>query len=285
MTKWKGKKINKISKEIKNDKLLIKELVIVLFIIIIICCSILYVYNNQKHTISFDSKGGNTIITRKISHNKKLTKCETPVKDGYEFLGWYLDGELFECNQKITEDIELEARWEKIIEKGIDTIVFNYSNIELKPNVQVKLVPIVSPTDVNGQLYWLSSNDDVVEVDDTGVITTKKNGTATITVSSENGIKAEQMVVVNEQMISVNRVILHDTELFLTEGEIKQLTYDIEPVNASNKNVKWMSDNTSVLTVNQNGEISAKTKGKATVILITMDSDITVKCEVTVTQD
>ena len=35
-------------------------------------------------------------------------------KEGYTFLGWYNGDELFDFNQKVTSDIQLVAKWEKI---------------------------------------------------------------------------------------------------------------------------------------------------------------------------
>lgn len=39
---------------------------------------------------------------------------EAPVKEGYNFLGWYCNGDLFDFGQKITESIVVEAVYEKI---------------------------------------------------------------------------------------------------------------------------------------------------------------------------
>ena len=50
--------------------------------------------NNDKNkivTVTFDTDGGNYIDSKKILAGKKLLEIEEPVKNGYKFLGWYLN--------------------------------------------------------------------------------------------------------------------------------------------------------------------------------------------------
>ena len=37
-----------------------------------------------------------------------------PIKEGYTFIGWYHNEKLFDFNTPVLENIELEAKWEKI---------------------------------------------------------------------------------------------------------------------------------------------------------------------------
>lgn len=77
------------------------------------------------------------LMNGSTSHNdmkKTVTYQESfilpiPTKRGYTFLGWFLDGQLFEENVwKITHDVTLEARWEKstyviTFETGYETTI------------------------------------------------------------------------------------------------------------------------------------------------------------------
>lgn len=284
MAKRNKKTLKKISKELKKDKLLVKEIFTIIIVLIVLGISIFYVYNNQKHTVSFNSNGGTAITSRKIIHNKKITNCDIPVRDGYEFIGWYYNENLFECNQRVSEDIVLEAKWKKIEEKSITSIIFSYSDIVVKPNTNIKLVPIIEPIGVTDNLFWSSNNTEIAEVDINGNVNLKKEGIAEITVSTDNNIKATQQITVSNQAKSIEKISLSESNLVLDEGSVKALTYVIEPYDATNKNVKWMSDNTSVVTVSQTGEIVAKEPGEALIILTTMDDSVTVKCHVKVVE-
>ena len=70
-------------------------------------------------TIEFEVDG--TMKKMLIESGQTLTRPEDPVKEGYEFLGWYLDGELFDFSTEITENITLEARFAKIEETTSST--------------------------------------------------------------------------------------------------------------------------------------------------------------------
>lgn len=285
MAKRNKKTLKKISKELKNDKLLVNEILVIVLISIVLGISIFYVYNNQKHTVSFNSNGGNAITSKKIKHNKKISKCDIPVKEGYEFIGWYYNNSLFDCNTKVTEDIILEARWEKKVEKGVINITFNYEYIEVKPNTQLKLVPIIEPIDVSELLYWESSNTEVAEVDNEGNVSFKKEGTVDISVSTNSNIKATQQIIVSANAKKIEKIVLTENYLEITDGSVKQLTYTVEPLDATNKNVKWMSDNTSIVSVSQTGEIVAKEPGEAIIVLTTMDGTVMAKCRVKVLEN
>lgn len=285
MAKCNKKTLKKISKELKKDKLLVNEILVIVLISIVLGISVFYVYNNQKHTVSFNSNGGNAITSKKIKHNKKISKCDIPVKEGYEFIGWYYNNSLFDCNTKVTEDIILEARWEKNVEKGVINITFNYEYIEVKPNTQLKLVPIIEPIDVSEPLYWESSDTEVAEVDNEGNVSFKKEGTVDISVSTNSNIQATQQVIVSASAKKIEKIVLSENYLEITDGSVKQLTYTVEPLDATNKNVKWMSDNTSIVSVSQTGEIVAKEPGEAIIVLTTMDGTVMAKCRVKVLEN
>lgn len=285
MAKRNKKTLKKISKELKNDKLLVNEILVIVLISIVLGISVFYVYNNQKHTVSFNSNGGNAVTSKKIKHNKKISKCDSPVKEGYEFIGWYYNNSLFDCNAKVTEDIILEARWEKNVEKGVINITFNYEYIEVRPNTQLKLVPIIEPIDVSEPLYWESSDTEVAEVDNEGNVSFKKEGTVDISVSTNSNIKATQQIIVSANAKKIEKIVLSENYLEITDGSVKQLTYTVEPLDATNKNVKWMSDNTSIVSVSQTGEIVAKEPGEAIIVLTTMDGTVMAKCRVKVLEN
>ncbi len=71
----------------------------------------------DTYRVRFDSNGGSLVNTQWIKEGEYLSKPEDPTRNGYEFLGWYLDGHYFDFSDRIYEDITLEARWEKIQEK------------------------------------------------------------------------------------------------------------------------------------------------------------------------
>ncbi|EID85235.1 hypothetical protein MSI_12340 [Treponema sp. JC4] len=81
--------------------------------------------NAVTHTVTFDTKGGNTTVTsQNIIHGNKATRPTNPAKDAtesmtYTFDNWYtsedegttLSDTAFDFNTAITSDIKLFAKW------------------------------------------------------------------------------------------------------------------------------------------------------------------------------
>ena len=82
--------------------------------------------------------------------------------------------------------------------------------------------------------------------------------------------------------IPVIGVKLDKTTASLKVGEEVTLEATINPLEASNKNVTWTSSNTSVATVDNEGKVTAISKGTATIATTTEDGGYTSSCAVTV---
>lgn len=68
------------------------------------------------------------------------------------------------------------------------------------------------------------------------------------------------------QDISVRSITLSQEQLELVEGETATLTATVYPENATNKTVRWISDNTDVASVDKNGLVTANHAGQATIV-------------------
>ena len=71
----------------------------------------------ERHTVTFLDDDGKTEIAPKqeIEYNKRAT-APSPEKRGFIFKGWFAeDGSEFSFKTKITTDIVLKAKWEKVI--------------------------------------------------------------------------------------------------------------------------------------------------------------------------
>ena len=68
----------------------------------------------KKYTVSFDF-GNNVIKTQTIRENVKVNEPKAINKNKYKFLGWYLDGELYDFDLPVTKDIKLVAKYEKMV--------------------------------------------------------------------------------------------------------------------------------------------------------------------------
>jgi uncharacterized protein YjdB len=158
--------------------------------------------------------------------------------------------------------------------------------VELTEGDVTVLTATVNPSNAsNRNVYWTSSDSAVATVDNTGKVTAVKAGSATITVTTEDGGKtATCKVTVKEKIYPVTGVTLDKTSVELTEGDVTVLTATVTPSNASNKNVYWTSSDQSVATVDNTGKVTAVKRGTALITVTTEDGNKTATCTITVTK-
>ena len=107
---------------------------------------------------------------------------------------------------------------------------------------------------------------------------------AEITFSNEESGLSEK-ITVNQNgktFVHVTSVTLDKNELTLIENEKATLVATVAPEDATDKSVEWSSDNPDVASVDDKGEVTAKTAGTATVTVTTRDGEKTAVCVVTV---
>ena len=88
------------------------------------------------HNVTFDVDGDTTSV--RVEDGKKVEKIEDPVKEGYEFIAWYLDGSEYDFSKAVKKDLTLVAKFE---EKEVDTyytVTFKDYNGEVLKEERVK---------------------------------------------------------------------------------------------------------------------------------------------------
>lgn len=130
---------------------------------------------------------------------------------------------------------------------------------------------------------WSSSNTSVATVSGLGVVTAKAVGTATITATSQQDSTKSGTcsVSVSDSTVHVTGVTLNKNSTTIAVGSNETLTATVSPNNATNKNVTWTSNNTSVATVD-GGKVTGVAAGNATITVTTVDGSKTATCTVTV---
>lgn len=67
----------------------------------------------KKFTVTFNSNGGTAVEAVEVQKGEKVTKPSNPTREGFDFEGWTLNGELYDFNQEVKEDITLIAKWKE----------------------------------------------------------------------------------------------------------------------------------------------------------------------------
>ncbi len=92
--------------------------------------------------------------------------------------------------------------------------------------------------------------------------------------------KVEEIVAINAN--PVYEVTLDKENITIEKGKSFQLTANITPENAANKNVIWSSSNEDVAIVDSNGLVTGVDSGSATITVTTVDGGYTDTCNVVV---
>ncbi|MCR5448495.1 MAG: leucine-rich repeat protein, partial [Solobacterium sp.] len=146
------------------------------------------------------------------------------------------------------------------------------------------VIVTLTPENAYEKLTWSSSDTSVATVDENGTVTALKSGTATITVSNEDGsLSASYSLIV---AVDVTGVSLDRAEATLRiNGEAKesvQLVATILPSDATITQIKWTSSDPSVATVDGDGLVTTVSGGNAVITAETEDGGYTAECQVTV---
>lgn len=137
------------------------------------------------------------------------------------------------------------------------------------------------PEDYNGTISWSSSDSEVIKVDSDGTMTAKKVGEATIA-ASVNGKNIPATVKVIE-MVAVKSITLDQTSATIASGATLQLKATVETDENISPPVTWTSSNTSIARVANDGMVSARDVGSAS-ITATVGNQTAV-CVITVEKD
>jgi uncharacterized protein YjdB len=168
-----------------------------------------------------------------------------------------------------------------IIPIAITGVTFDKTTLNLVGiNSTTSLIASIIPTSATNQkVTWTSDNTAVVTVDTNGLITSIGVGSATITVTTEDGgmtAVATVTVTMTPIVIPVTELVINKSSLNLSGiGSSEKLTSSIVPSNATNQNIRWESSDTKVATVSLDGTVTSVGKGTATITAITEDGSIT----------
>ena len=142
-----------------------------------------------------------------------------------------------------------------------------------------------SPATTNVKnVTFSSSNTSVATVSSEGLVTGVAQGSSTITATAQaaNGTVSTTLGI-TVTPISVTSVVLDSNSATVKAGKTVTLVATVYPTNATNRNVTWSSNNTSVATVSNAGVVNGISAGEATITVTTVDGSKKATCVVTVT--
>lgn len=169
-----------------------------------------------------------------------------------------------------------------VIPTPVRSIVLNPDAVSLKANEIVKLTATVIPDDAtNRTIIWASSNNGVAAVDGYGTVIAYSVGETIVTAVSTDGsnVVAEcHITVVPTPVESIT--IEANGSTTLKALQMVQLTATITPETATDKSVLWSSSNSEIASVDENGLVTAKQVGMATISAKSGSKEVTLSITV-----
>jgi uncharacterized protein YjdB len=168
---------------------------------------------------------------------------------------------------------------------AVSGVTMNKTATTIEAGKTDSLAATVAPANAsNKAVNWSSGNTAVATVNQNGVVTAVKAGTAVITVKTADGGKIATCTVTVKAATEQNNnkpvygIVLNKKISIIYVGRIKKLTATVVPSNASNKNVIWSSSKPYIATVSKNGVVHAVKPGNAIIFVQTPDGKYSSSC-------
>lgn len=147
----------------------------------------------------------------------------------------------------------------------VEDVSLDRTSVTLEEKQTTTLIATVSPSDATEKtVSWSSSDSDVATVDQNGKVTAVKEGETTVKAET-GGKSATCTVTVSKAVVPVSSVSLDVSRLDLVIGGTATLTATVAPDDATDKTVTWSSTDVTVVSVDQNGKVTALKGGTATI--------------------
>ena len=246
---------------------------------------------NRKFEVTFDYNNGTKENIVLVRYKKLIKNEDIKNKDdlGESFIGWYdvtkdKDGKEivsekeYDFNTLIKQKTYLRALYEDKKEKI--TITFDskggtpVNSITLEVGQELTLP--ANPTK-SGYTFKVWETKNGTPIYDKALLSESitlyavwdKKETQNTTPNQENNSPTN-----NNKPIEVTKVQLNATSKAMIVNTKDKLVATVTPDNASNKTVSWSSNNPSVITVDQNGNLKAVGLGEATITVKTANGKV-----------
>ena len=146
-----------------------------------------------------------------------------------------------------------------------ESIVLNTTSVQLKVGEENSLTVSFTPaTTTDKSITWSSSNTDVVTVSETGLIKAVALGESVITAKTNDGSNLSVTCNVKVVPTLVESVVIdYDGPTTLKVRDKLQLSARVLPEDATDKTLTWKTQSPAVVSVDQNGIVTAMGLGEA----------------------
>ena len=244
-------------------------------------------YNTEQTvTISAPKSGGKPVEIGYLITDEDLTKARCTKRDFTPY----------------TEPLKLNTDGQHIVYAKLTNAEGNVTYLRTTGRIVIDTTPPAINGVEDGEVYYTTKN---VQITDDNLASVTVNGspetvggyntiwialfsdanrTYKIVATDKAGNRTEKTITVYDgtYVIPVTGVSLDESSITLDVGGNQTLTATVTPEDATNKKVRWSSDNEAVATVSEDGVVTAVAGGTAVITATTHDGFFTASCTVTV---
>lgn len=216
-----------------------------------------------SYTVTFKDWNGDVLSIQTVYEGEDAVP-PYPTREGYRFTGW--EGGSY---TNVTSDRTLTAQYE--VYTGTTDLIVNATTLYLASGDTFQLEAIKIPASSENAISW-SSNNGNISVNSSGLVTVSaSSGTATITITSGVATKTCTINAVSSIANPTTGLSIEPDVFYVEEGQSQQLSFVMEPDNATYSNVTWSTSDPTIATVDSNGLVTTHSPGNATILAVSYD--------------
>ena len=235
-------------------------------------CTIYAQWEPAPIDITFDLDGGYYNGPRHVTYGSNLNLTSAQ-KAGYQFLGWsYVKGDTNYVTklENVKEAKTLYANF-KSDSTHVDCIITNLPEVGLPYDEQYQLKYVLYPSS-SSSVTFSTTDTTILTVSQKGLVKTLRPGVATITVKvsgNETLTHTIEVVVYKPGRFEVS----YETNSYMAIGESVNVNTKYIKNNGAEAALSYMSLDPTIASVDNNGNITGKAKGTATIRAYVTDND------------
>ena len=175
-------------------------------------------------------------------------------------------------NGSYKEEIKINISDDKVVVLG------DYINVNVGETYDIN--NFIKKKDNNVEYKYSISDNSIAQIDEYGIITGKEEGDTVLSIYISDDKKTTVNVHVEKKIIEVENIIFDKSSIKLYVGDSTTLTAFISPAAASDKEIKWITNNDNII-IDKNGKITAVKEGSS-IVIASASNGIDAKCMVSV---
>lgn len=168
------------------------------------------------------------------------------------------------------------------VRQPVSNISLNTNKITVSKGTEFWLYATILPETADiKEVEWSTSDAELATVTQDGKVTALMPGVVTIMATSKDNGGTDYCVVTIEEAVTSITLLTGDSQTLFVGAQFT-IVPEILPIDAPNKKVTYVSTNTDIASVDENGCVTALMGGECDIIVTTVERELKALCHITV---